>query len=56
MQFEFVTGGTILFGAGKLRGASHTVKSAGKRPLGPRARQFGWPSSLAPWQLEQCCA
>jgi hypothetical protein len=29
---------------------------AGMRPLGSFARQFGWPSSFAPWQAAQCCA
>lgn len=33
MQFEFTTGGTIIFGAGKLRSAGLTIKTAGKRPL-----------------------
>jgi alcohol dehydrogenase class IV len=33
MQFEFATATTIIFGAGKLREAGPTIKSAGKRPL-----------------------
>ena len=33
MQFEFSTANRIIFGAGKLRSAGPTVKTAGKRPL-----------------------
>jgi alcohol dehydrogenase class IV len=33
MQFEFATSTRIIFGAGKLREAGLTVKTAGKRPL-----------------------
>jgi len=33
MQFEFATDGRIIFGPGKLRQASTTVKTAGQRPL-----------------------
>ncbi|HEX4263439.1 MAG TPA: iron-containing alcohol dehydrogenase [Verrucomicrobiae bacterium] len=33
MQFEFATATTIIFGAGKLREAGPTIKSAGQRPL-----------------------
>ena len=33
MQFEFATATRIIFGAGKLRDAGPTVKTAGKRPL-----------------------
>ncbi len=33
MQFEFATATKIVFGAGKLREAGATVKTAGKRPL-----------------------
>jgi alcohol dehydrogenase class IV len=33
MQFEFTTGGKIIFGAGRLRSAGPTIKTAGKRPL-----------------------
>jgi len=33
MQFEFATANRITFGAGKLRQAGPTIKSAGKRPL-----------------------
>jgi alcohol dehydrogenase class IV len=33
MQFEFATASRIIFGAGKLRQAGPTIKSAGKRAL-----------------------
>jgi len=33
MQFEFTPGGKVIFGAGKLRSAGGTIKTAGKRPL-----------------------
>src|ERR1700750_1106189 len=33
MQFEFATGGRIVFGAGKLRQSARLVKDAGRGPL-----------------------